>query len=291
MRIAYLACCQTLPGAPERSVDAFEHDQMVDCLSPVFASHGAELVVLGWEEDGVDWGAFDAVLLGSTWNYQDHLDDFLARLADIEGATRLFNARDTVIWNSRKTYLRDLEAKGAAIVPTLWLDQPNEAQVAAAFDRLDTEDLIIKRQIGANAEGQYRLTRSDPVPALQGPMMAQPFLAAIQSEGEMSMIFIDGTFSHALIKSPVDGDYRIQSTYGGRNRVHHPSDADRQRGASILASLDEMPLYARVDMVRDDSGKLRLMELELIEPFLYPLQTEGLGERLYHALASRLAKA
>lgn len=291
MRIAYLASRQTLPHSAQRSPDAFEHDQMVECLSPVFANHGATLIVLGWEDEAINWAAFDAVLIGSTWDYQDNLEAFLTRLSAIEAATNLFNSRDTVIWNSRKTYLRDLAANGVATVPTLWLDEADEAAIAQAFDTLGTDDLIIKRQIGANAEGQYRLRCGDPLPVMPEPMMVQPFLPAIQSEGEMSLIFIGGAFSHALIKSPAAGDYRIQSSYGGSNRNHLPSAAEKASAAAILGSLDELPLYARVDMVRDENGQLLLMELELIEPFLYPLQADGLGERFYDAIASRLSKA
>jgi hypothetical protein len=289
MRIAYLASRLTLPDSPDRRFDAFEHDLMVDCLSPVFASHGATLTAHAWDDDGVDWSLFNAVLIGSTWDYQDNLDAFMAKLEAIETQTALFNPSATVRWNSRKTYLRDLESKGVQIVPTLWLDTPGDEDVEQAFDMLDSDDLVFKRQVGANAEGQYRLHRGDAVPPMPEPMMAQPFLPSIQTEGEMSLIFIDGDFSHALIKSAAAGDYRIQSSYGGSEQAHEPDPGDRKAATAIIEALDETPLYARVDMVRGDDGRMLLMELELIEPFLYPLQGPGLGERSHAALARRLA--
>lgn len=288
MRIAYLASRLTLPDSPDRRFDAFEHDQMMECLTPAFANRKATLEAHAWDDDNVDWSRFDAALIGSTWDYQDNLEAFLAKLESIETQTALFNPSRTVRWNSRKTYLRDMKSKGIQIVPTLWLDAPDVAAVERAFDALGGEDLIFKRQVGANAEGQYRLHRGDAIPAMPGPMMAQPFLPSIQSEGEMSLIFVGGTFSHALIKSAAAGDYRIQSSYGGTERAHKPGCDDRETAGAIIRSLDDTPLYARVDMVRGNAGQLLLIELELIEPFLYPLQADDLGERLYSAIESRL---
>ena len=288
MRIAYLACRLTLPDSPERRPDAFEHDQMMDCLGAAFAAYGATIEAVAWDDDDTDWRRFDAVLIGSTWDYQDNLERFLDRLNEIESQTMLFNPGSTVRWNCRKTYLKDLAEHGARTVPTVWLDRPTDADIANAFAALGSDDLVFKRQIGANAEGQFRLKRGDPVPAMPESMMAQPFLPAIQSEGEMSLVFIDGTFSHGLIKSAADGDYRIQSSYGGREEPYAPDAEDITAATSILETLNETPLYARIDMVRGTDGDMLLMELELVEPFLYPLQADGLGERIYDALARRL---
>lgn len=289
MRIAYLACPLTLPDSPERRPDAFEHDQMVDCLSDAFASRGNEIAAVSWDDTTTDWSDFDAALIGSTWDYQDRLDAFLERLAHIERETRLFNPGALVRWNSRKTYLRDLESKSVRTVPTLWLDVPGETDARTAFDALDSDDIVFKRQVGANAEGQFRLKRGDPVPAMSHPMMAQPFLPAIRTEGELSFVFVDGGFSHALVKSAAEGDYRIQSSYGGREAPHGPGPSDMAAATAVIGSLGDQPLYARVDMVRGEDGDLLLMELELIEPFLYPLQGEGLGSRIRDALARRLS--
>lgn len=289
MRIAYLACGLTLPDSPERRADAFEHDQMMDCLGAAFAAHGDTVDAVAWDDENADWSRFDAVLIGSTWDYQDSLDSFLERLAEIESQTQLFNGSEIVRWNCRKTYLKNLDSRGIKTVPTIWLDRPTDINIAEAFDMLGSDDLVVKRQVGANAEGQFRLKRGEPIPNMPKPMMAQPFLPAIQSEGEMSLVFIDGIFSHGLVKSAAEGDYRIQSSYGGRERRCEPSVADIATASRTLEALDETPLYARVDMVRGADGNMLLMELELVEPFLYPLQSDGLGERIYDALARRLS--
>jgi glutathione synthase/RimK-type ligase-like ATP-grasp enzyme len=291
MRIAYLSSRQTLPDSPERRSDAFEHDQMSARLDEGFAAHSGEIVAVSWDDEDADWRAFDAALIGSAWDYQDRIDEFLARLEAIEQQTPLFNASALVRWNSRKTYLRELGEHGALTIPTFWPDQVDEATAAQAFAALASDDLVFKRQIGAGAEGQYRLRRGDPLPVMPEPMMVQPFLPSIAEEGEYSFVFIDGTLSHALLKTAAPGDYRVQSIYGGDAGPVTPSASDREAAETVLTALDEIPLYARVDMVRGGDGSLLLMELELIEPFLYPLQGEGLGARICEALARRLATA
>ena len=288
MKIAYLASQVTLPGSPIRRKDAFEHDYTLDELRPPFSTRGMEIVELSWDAAGVDWAGFDAVLIGTTWDYWDRQGDFLTRLEEIEAATRLFNPSALVRWNSHKGYLRDLEARGARLIPTLWIDKVTPVTAAEAFEALGSGDLVFKRQVGAGAAGQYRLKPGEPVPEMSHPMMVQPYLPAIAEEGEISFVMVDGALSHALLKRPASEDYRIQSAYGGVETPLEPSAADLAAAKAVLAALDEAPLYARVDMLRAEDGGLLLMELELIEPYLYPLQGGGLGERLAEALMGRL---
>lgn len=287
--IAYLACPKTLPGSPARLDDAFEHDQMMEALIPAFAGANMHLIDLSWDDETADWNRFDAVIIGTAWDYWDRMDEFLAKLDDIHGKSLLFNPPETVRWNIRKTYLRDLEARGAALIPTLWIDEMTDALAAAAFDSLGSDDLVFKRQIGAGAYDQHRLKRGESLPDMPHKMIVQPFLEIIQQEGEVSFIFIDGDFCHALTKRAAPGDYRIQSLYGGTEEALSPDKADLQAAKAIIATLDTAPLYARVDMVRGADGSLLLMELEMIEPYLYPLQGPELGERLAAGLARRLA--
>lgn len=288
MKIAYLCSQVTLPGSPTRRSDAFEHDEAVAALRPGLAARGMELVEISWDEEGADWAHFDAAVIGTAWDYWDRPAQFVERLQVIESIIPLFNSAQLVAWNARKTYLRDLEAKGARLIPTLWIDDMSESAAKSAFDRLASDDLIFKRQVGAGADGQHRLRRGDPVPSMPHPMMVQPFLSAIQEEGEISFVMIDGALSHALLKTAPEGEYRIQSMYGGTEEVYHPSAADLAAASDVIEALGAPPLYARVDMLRGSDGELVLMELELIEPYLYPRQGPDLGERFAAALAMRL---
>lgn len=287
-KIAYLASRVTLPGSPIRRTDAFEHDFMMDALREPFAVRGLKLEDISWDDAKADWANYAGVIIGTTWDYWDRLDEFLAALDLIEGQTRLFNPSSLVRWNIRKTYLRDLEAKGAKLIPTLWLDEADEASAKAAFDALGADDLVFKRQIGAGAKDQHRVKRGETLPRMPHPMMAQPFLPMIQTEGELSFIFIDGDFCHALVKRAQPGDYRIQSTYGGREEKITPSADDLASARAIISALDTPPLYGRVDMLRGADGGLLLMELEVIEPYLYPVEGPELGERMAAGVARRL---
>jgi hypothetical protein len=287
-KIAYLASRVTLPGSPIRRTDAFEHDYMMDALRGPFAARGMRVEDVAWDDPKADWADFDAVIIGTTWDYWDRLEEFLAALERIESQARLFNGSALVRWNARKTYLRELETKGAKLIPTLWLDVADEAAAKAAFGTLGADDLVFKRQVGAGAKDQHRVKRGEPIPAMPHAMMAQPFLPMIQTEGELSFIFIDGEFCHALIKRAQPGDYRIQSTYGGREEKITPSAEDLAAARAIIGTLDEAPLYGRVDMLRGDGGGLLLMELEVIEPYLYPVEGPELGERMAAGVARRL---
>tara|TARA_R110000737_G_scaffold5016_4_gene16339 strand:- start:3937 stop:4815 length:879 start_codon:yes stop_codon:yes gene_type:complete len=288
MKIAYISSRVTLPGSPTRRSDAFEHDYMMDALRPPFAALGMSLHDLAWDDPDLDWSSFGAAIIGTTWDYWDRIDEFLATLERIGTLTKLFNSAALVRWNSRKTYLRELEAKGANLIPTLWLDAAPPERAVSAFDELGSEDLVFKRQIGAGAADQHRLKRGDPIPDMPHAMMVQPFLRMIQDEGEISFIFIDGTFSHALVKRAASGDYRIQSTYGGTEKAISPSAEDLVAATAIISTLEDVPLYGRVDMLRGPDGRLLLMELELIEPYLYPLEGPELGTKMASAVARRL---
>lgn len=287
-RIAYLASKVTLPGSPTRRSDAFEHDYMMDALRPAFEARGMSIHDVDWADTSQDWGTYDAAIIGTTWDYWDHQDAFLKTLKSIEMQTQLHNPAALVAWNSHKSYLRDLEAKGAKLIPTLWLNDANETTAREAFETLGSDDLVFKRQVGAGASGQHRLKSGDPIPHMPHSMMVQPFLPQIIEEGELSFIFIDGELSHALIKRAAKGDYRIQSSYGGVEEAIAPSADDLTAAKAILNTLDETPVYARIDMLRGEDGGLLLMELELIEPYLYPLQGPELGERFAAAVHKRL---
>ncbi len=288
-QIAYLSSKKTLPGSPMRRSDAFEHDRMMAALRPPFDALDMSVHDVDWADPSQDWASYDAAIIGTTWDYWDYAEQFLETLTRIEQETRLFNSAAQVRWNSHKGYLKDLEQKGARLIPTLWIDRMDDAQYADAFEQLGSEDLVFKRQVGAGADGQYRLSPTDPRPDMPHPMMVQPFLSMIQEEGEYSFIFIDGDFSHALLKQAKAGDYRIQSTYGGRETAILPGTDDLAEAARVLETLDEKPLYARVDMLRGEDGRLLLMELELIEPYLYPLEGPALGPMMADAINTRLA--
>ncbi|WP_417450286.1 ATP-grasp domain-containing protein [Kordiimonas sp.] len=288
MHLVYLACRSTVPSSTNRRVDAFEHDQMMDCLRRAFEPHGGKVSDVAWDDQTVDWSTFDAALIGTAWDYPDNLPAFLAALDMIGAKIPVFNSRALVQWNTDKGYLRDLGDKGVRLIPTIWLDKVIPRAFGEVFDAFGVDTIIAKRQVGAGADGQHKIIRGDAVPEMPHAMMIQPFMPSIVAEGEISFIFIGGEFCHALLKTAAAGDYRIQSCYGGKETPLTPSADDIAAASEVLGACDETPLYARVDMVRADDGGLVLMEIELVEPFLYPLQGPELGPRLYQAIKARL---
>ena len=248
----------------------------------------------------IDWRApleaFEGlalVLLGTAWDYHDHLVEFLAKLDALAARSiAVCNPPDVVRWNGEKTYLRELEERGAAIVPTVWLTDAGREDVDAAMYRFDTDRVVVKRQVGAGGLGQHSFSRSS-MPTDGWRMcraaMIQPFLPSIVDEGEYTFVFVDGAFSHGVLKRAAAGDYRIQSLYGGYERDYTPSAEDFAIAQAVVAALpfDDL-LYCRIDMARLPSGELAVMEAEAIEPYLYPQQGPQLGERLAAAVARRL---
>ena len=293
-RIAFLACPATLPGSPTRRSDAFEHDLQLTALRQGLGSR-AEVADIDWRVPLEHLVRFDLAILGTPWDYTEAKDEFIARLEALEAAgVVVANPSEVVHWNADKLYLQELAAKGAPSIPTLWPEVPGPADIHAAFEHFGCERVVVKRRVGAGAIGQDSFRRGDAeIDAwrMDQPAMIQPFLPAIQSEGELSFIFIGGELSHALIKRAAAGDYRIQSLYGGSEVALDPAPADREAAAAVMAMLPFAgpPLYARIDMVRLESGKLAVIEAELIEPYLYPQQGPDFGKRLADAVLARLA--
>jgi hypothetical protein len=288
--IAFLACAGTLPDSPERRSDAFEHDHQVAALRGGLAGSGVELVEINWRAPLLDFAGFGMALVGTPWDYAEAKDEFLAKLAALEASGLvLCNPLNVLRWNADKLYLKELAARGAPVIPTLWPQRAGAQDILAAFDHFGCDKLVAKRRVGAGAVGQSCLERGDAALAQwrsDQPMMIQPFLPAIQSEGEYSFIFVDGALSHALVKQAKAGDYRVQSSYGGREAEITPAPADRAAAQQVMAVLPfaRAPLYARIDMVRLPDGGLALIEAEMIEPYLYPLQGPEFGARMAKAL-------
>lgn len=293
--IALLIAENIASDAPDRRADAYLYDLQLDVLQKGFAPYGLLLTPVRWTEPGVDWRRFGAVLVNCAWDYQDRHLDFLATLDHIATlGVPVFNDPATVRWNISKTYLREIEAKGVPIIPTWWSDRPDMHDLIDACAEFGVRDVVLKRQVGGGARGQTRFTdvplsRAVDVELLDRPGMIQPFIPSIATEGEYSFLFVDGEFSHALVKRPKSGDYRIQEAYGGRSEAIDPSPEDRAAAAAVLGALAEAPLYARVDMVRGEGGGLLLMELEVLEPYLYPKDGPQIGAMLGAALTRRLA--
>jgi glutathione synthase/RimK-type ligase-like ATP-grasp enzyme len=264
------------------------------------------LAALGWRAEGVswrkpsrDWGAYEAVVIRSTWDYIADPDAFLAVLAEIERAgTPLFNGLDLIRWNIRKTYLRELAERGVPVVPTIWRERLAPGELQTLIKEVGTDEVVIKPVVGLNAHGVFRVNArrarqsSAELSAhyAEREFMAQPFLSHVVTEGEFSLFYFNGKLSHTILKTPKAHDFRVQEEHGGVIRAVEGESGLREAGDIALRALDSLPLYARADFVRaNHGGGFWLMELELIEPSLYLRMDAGAPERFAHALHERVS--
>ena len=223
-----------------------------------------------WTDPG-DLGGFDVVLPLVAWGYQSDPGRWFGLLDQLDrGGQCIINPISVLRWNTDKAYLEELTEAAVPTVPTR-LVPTLDAQALAAARQDFGPDLVVKPPISASAYGTHRLGSSDPVPteAAGQPMMVQPFLRSVMDEGEYSLIYFDGVFSHAVVKRAKSGDYRVQPHLGGTELPCEPPAGSRATAEAALAAAPEMPAYARVDLIRLNDGKLAVIELELIEPSLW----------------------
>ena len=244
-----------------------------------------------WTDPSVDWSAYDGILLRSVWDYHLRYDEFTEWLALVDkGGVPVFNDSGLVRWNGDKRYLLELRERGVAIVPS---------QIAAGaclrevVGGLDGQEIVIKPTVSATARhtvrgvaGSPELTQAiDELPDIV--YLVQPFLPEIQTDGEWSLMFVDGEFTHAVVKRPAAGDYRVQEEYGGHATVTEPSPAILDSARAALLAAGRTPVYARIDGVVVN-GRFLLMELELIEPYLHLPQSPEATHKLAATVAARL---
>ena len=251
----------------------------------------AEPVV--WNDPGIDWDVFDAVYICTPWDYPQQVERFLDVLTTIDrSAAVLINPLPLVHWNLEKNYLRDIEARGGAVVPSLWCERFDAAEIPGWFAAHDAERIVVKPAVGANAADTYVLT--EPVPPglirvlsetfARRRFFVQPFMPNVIAEGEYSLIWFGGECSHAILKTPKAGDFRSQEEHGAAIRAVTPAPAIVDAARAIFDRVEPKPAYGRADLVRDEGDRFLLMELELIEPSLYLRTDAGSSARFAAAI-------
>lgn len=238
----------------------------------LMAACGVPVDLVAWDAD-VDWSAYRCVLLRSPWDYHTRLSEFLAWARRVDRCSRLLNPLPVIEWNSHKRYLFELAARGVDIVPTRFIER-HSAQVAQALAEFGGGEVVVKPAVSIGAFGAFRgaadsAACADHLRALaaEGDVLLQPFVPGI-ADGEVSLIFFGGRYSHAVRKVPLVGDYRCQDIWGGVASAHAPAADEFALAEAALAAAPGVSAYARVDMLRLD-GRPVLIELELIEPSLF----------------------
>lgn len=256
----------------------------------------------GWEVEcvpwrsGRDWNDFDAVYICTPWDYPEHVSEFMQVLEAIDASRAvLYNDLAIARWNLEKTYMRDVEARGDDIVPSTWYDHFDAAQVPGYFDEHNTDRVVIKPIVGANAKDTFVLRNTVDASLLATlqttfsgrRFFVQPFIENIRSEGEFSLFFFNGEYSHAIQKIPKAGDFRVQEEHGADIITVAPSAALQDIAHTVFSHIEPLPVYGRGDWVRGPDGRFLLMELELIEPSLYLRTDSGAAARFAAAFNQR----
>ena len=272
-----------------RSPELTDDDRLVaDALS----QRGVDVYPAVWDADDADWARFDRVIIRSTWDfhlkpgaYERWVRSFLDR------AGRLWNPAAVVLANLNKRYLIDLARQGVDIVPTAYVEAGGGLRLRSIIERHGWEEVVIKPAVSASARGTWRSSlaaasrdeESFTVQSRAQDMLVQPYCPEIASDGEWSMVFFDGQFSHAVLKQPADGDFRVQRHFGGQPVAAVPGGRLVEQAAAILPKIEGRLLYARVDGI-DRDGDFVLMELELNEPYLFLSLSDGGAARFADAI-------
>lgn len=259
-----LVTCRPLPEA--------DYDE--DLMLAGFTEAGFEVGMVDWRDAYQD--AWDMLLIRSTWDYHLYSVDFASWLRQVEG--KVWNPTEVCLWNLNKRYLADLSAKGVPIVPTIFdpaaeIPWPKFVVKPTVSGGSFMTDVFDDRT--ASAVFVEELSRTHE------PMI-QPYLASVEGEGERSIIWIDGDFTHAIRKEP-----RFSDGHESVSPAYSPTEEERALANLALAAAPGPLMYARIDVMRDDDGDLCVSELELIEPSLFLAQNPAALEALIGAVKWR----
>jgi len=275
-------------GAYDTTTVESEDDKLLYFLK----EKGLTIDLVIWNNPHINWEDYQVAILKSPWDYFDLIEDFYTWLDLLATKkVKLLNPVNVVRWNSDKRYLKEIEAAGLKIIPSIFINKQNRVSLKHFFDEFNTDKLIMKPCISGGAKNTFKVT-IDHVEAVNHQLnhllqeedfIIQPFLPEILESGEWSFIFFNSTYSHSLIKRAKPGDFRVQPAHGGSV---HPQNPDHDLIAMAQQYVDLFAkncLYARVDGTFVN-GEFLLMELELIEPFLFLNTAPENYDRYYEAL-------
>lgn len=238
---------------------------------------GLKVTRLAWSDTDFDWSSTKAVLFRTTWDYFDNFPVFLTWLNNVSKVTTLYNSETIIRWNLDKHYLQDLKAKGVHIAETLFVEKGDQRTLEDLHKETGWTETVLKPCVSGAARHTYKLNPESRANH-QGiyetlianeAMMLQPFQKNIVTEGEVSMMVFNGRFTHAILKKAKAGDFRVQDDFGGSIHDYQPSEDEIEFAEHVVKACKELPLYARVDIFKDNDNCMTLAELELVEPELW----------------------
>lgn len=265
-----------------------------EILSSILTELGIENQIVPWSDPKVDWERFSCLLIKSVWDYFDYYPEFLEWIEKMKGlGIPVMNGLDTIRWNSTKAYLLEIQERGIPTIAGKIITQKGDLKEAAISVESDT--VVVKPLVSGGAKNTFKIPifelsqYEEKISKLlkDEAFLVQPFVPEVAEVGEYSLLFFNGVFSHAVLKTPAQEDFRVQHYFGGSIQEIQPSDSMLESAKKIMREFAENTLYARVDGV-EINGVFHLMELELIEPYLFlglspkaiPNYKQALKERL-----------
>lgn len=256
------------------TMDVADEDKI---LEEILMEIGIDFTFEVWSDSSVNWTKYTHLLMKSPWDYFDRYAEFLAWCQKIKSlGIPVFNDLETVIQNSDKRYLKEIQEKGFPIVPTIFNSKNQIPDIDSCFDTFKTDQIVIKPTVSGGAKNTIKIEKGnwrDNEEQIQELLasedfMLQPFIKEVAEVGEYSYLFFNGEFSHAVLKSPKSGEFRVQHFFGGQIHNIDPTVIELVYIQKIIDEFAANTLYARVDGVWI-KGVFHLMELELIEPYLF----------------------
>ena len=251
-----------------------------------------------WDNKEYDWTQTKAVVFRTVWDYFERIAEFHAWLQEVNQKTILINPLSLIQWNIDKHYLRDLLAKGIAIVPTHYVDRGACQTLTEVCDNNAWEHIVIKPAISGAAFHTYKIMASEIGEkedlfrelVAERDMLIQEYLPTITSKGEASLMIFNGKYTHAILKKAKIGDFRVQDDFGGTVHPYEPTSEEVRFAEKVFAACDIVPAYGRADIVWDEDGNHLLSELEIIEPELW-VRNNPASAKIFAQGVQRLMKS
>jgi glutathione synthase/RimK-type ligase-like ATP-grasp enzyme len=265
-------------------------------LEAALERRGCRVQALVWDDEQVDWSTAGICILRSTWDYHKKFDRFSAWLTHVSSVTAVLNTPELVFWSCRKTYLKDLSDAGLPVIKTRFLSRANGGQLAGLLAEMGWREAIIKPIVGLATSGVKKIDDSpagilageEHLHALlsSGQAMVQEYLPSVHDYGERALVFIDGKFSHCVRKSAFQ---KLAMAGHEGETAAEAAEEELAVARQIISYLKVIPLYARVDLVRDKQERPLLLELELVEPSLFISVRPSAAESFADAVMARAA--
>ncbi len=249
-----------------------------------------------WSDKSFIWSNTKYAIFRTTWDYFNRYEEFFNWIEETKNKTKFINTAEIIKWNVDKKYLKELSDKGINIAPTIFIEKNKHQTLKNLFKRTNWKEAVIKPAVSGAARHTYRISSNNYKKfenifkelVKNECMLFQEFLNSIVIKGEISLIVVNGIYTHAVKKTAKKGDFRVQDDHGGKVERYDPNKNEIKFAEKCINKCLQMPMYARVDLIYDNNNKISLSELELIEPELWFRKNKSSAKLLAKSIKNKL---